>query len=60
MYRITDLTLDEIVANGMSDIVIAYETLQLLEANEPTHTYHIESYTTSTVKPGFGRDPDLH
>lgn len=31
-----------------------------LQADAPTNELEIESYTQSTVKPGFGRDPDLH
>lgn len=59
-YRIYDHTDREIVANSLETQEQAYEVLTLLKLNYPAHELEIESYEIQTVKPGFGRDPDLH
>lgn len=59
-YRIYDHTDREIVANSLETQEQAYEVLELLKLNYPAHELEIESYEIQTVKPGFGRDPDLH
>jgi hypothetical protein len=60
LYRIIDETTNTIVAESMSSREHAYETLTFYTLDYPTHTFAIESYSRSSVKPGFGRDPDLH
>jgi hypothetical protein len=34
--------------------------LSMLREQYPHATYRVEDYMFSNVKPGFGRDPDLH
>ena len=58
-YRIIDIDTGEILAN-IPDQDQAFETLVLLELDHPDSRLEIESYTLSHVRPGFGRDPDLH
>lgn len=60
LYRIYDHTAHEILANAVSSHEQAQEVLHFLRLESPTHEIEIESYTQSSVKPGFGRDPDLH
>ena len=38
----------------------AYECIQQLFVVNPQEQFTIEEIEHSTVKPGFGRDPDLH
>jgi hypothetical protein len=59
-YRIWDETDNEILADKMLTYDQAHETLELLKLQYPHNTLHIETYRESSVKPGFGRDPDLH
>ena len=59
LYRIYDLDTGETVANGM-DTNQAHEMLQMYQLQYPECRFEIESYQQSSVKPGFGRDPDLH
>ena len=59
LYRIYDIDTDEMIANGM-DANQAHEMLQLYQLQYPECRFEIESYQQSSVKPGFGRDPDLH
>lgn len=59
LYRIYDIDTGEIVANGMLNSEV-YETLQMYQLQFPESRFEIESYQQSSVKPGFGRDPDLH
>lgn len=59
LYRIYDIDTGEMIANGM-DANQAHEMLQLYQLQYPECRFEIESYQQSSVKPGFGRDPDLH
>ena len=60
-YRIVDVTENRTVAESMT-LAQAHETVNFYRADYPTHKFEIESYTRniSTVRKGFGRDPDLH
>ena len=58
-YRIVIERTGEVIANNM-DNVEAHETHHFLQLDHPQEVLVIERYTVSTVKPGFGRDPDLH
>lgn len=60
LYRIYDHTTKNTLANAIPSHTQAQEVLMFLQADAPTNELEIESYTQSTVKPGFGRDPDLH
>ena len=59
-YTIKDKITDELVADQFTDKVQAYETLIMLQMQFPHKDLVIEEKQFSTVKPGFGRDPDLH
>ena len=59
-YRIVIDRTGEIVANSLNSPQEAQELLHFLQLDHPHETLSIESYPYSTVKPGFGRDPDLH
>ena len=60
-YRIIDRDeCGQILANSIPDLVQAQEILHFLKRDYPDADLEIESYTKSTVRPGFGRDPDLH
>ena len=58
-YRIIDESDNSIVAD-ISNYTQAYETLLLYSQDYPDVKFTIETYTVSSVRPGFGRDPDLH
>ena len=60
LYRIIDETTNTVVAESMSSYEHAYETLDFYMLDYPTHKFSIESYSRSSVRAGFGRDPDLH
>jgi len=60
LYRIYDHTSKTILAMGMDDYEFAQQTLELYRLENPGHELELEPYTHQTVKPGFGRDPDLH
>ena len=60
LYRIYDHTTQNTIANAIPTQAQAQEVLHFLQADAPGNTLEIEEYTQSTVKPGFGRDPDLH
>ena len=60
LYRIYDATDNEILADGISDYAQAHETVELYRLQYPHNKLEVETYTKSQVKPGFGRDPDLH
>ena len=60
LYRIYDATDNEILADGISDYAQAQETIELYRLQYPQNELEVETYTKSSVKPGFGRDPDLH
>ena len=59
-YRIYDSTDNETLADKISDEVQAQEVFTLLKLQYPENALEIETYSVSSVKPGFGRDPDLH
>ena len=60
-YRIIDTAhCGQILAESIPTQEQAQEVLHFLELDHPEIELAIESYTKSTVKPGFGRDPDLH
>ena len=59
-YRIYDRTDNETLADKIADAVQAQEVFTLLKLQYPKNELEIESYSVSSVKPGFGRDPDLH
>jgi len=58
-YRIIDGDDNSIVAQGMT-YEEATTALYFYEQDHPHTKFIIESYPVSSVKPGFGRDPDLH
>jgi len=58
-YRIVIERTGEVLANHM-DSVEAHETHHFLQLDHPEEVLVIERYTFSPVKPGFGRNPDLH
>ena len=60
LYRIYDHTTQNTIANAIPTEAQAQEVLHFLQQDAPANTLEIEQYTQSTVKPGFGRDPDLH
>jgi len=60
LYRIYDHSDKNTLANGISDYDHAWTILDFLQKDLPNNSLEIEKYTKSTVKPGFGRDPDLH
>ena len=60
LYRIYDHTQKETVANGIDSYEFALQTLELYRLELPGHELELEPYVHNTVKPGFGRDPDLH
>ena len=60
-YRIIDTNrCGQILAQGITDYDQAQEVLHFLQLDHPECDLAIESYQVSSVKPGFGRDPDLH
>lgn len=60
LYRIVDVNTNTTVADSIEDYDFARETLHFYTLDYPNTRFEIESYTRNTVKPGFGRDPDLH
>lgn len=60
-YRIIDRDrCGQILANAIPTHAQAEEVLHFLQKDYPELDLQIESYERSTVKRGFGRDPDLH
>jgi len=59
-WHIIDARTKEVVVEKLLDLVQANETLQILQIQNPDTEYEIVETQHSTVKPGFGRDPDLH
>jgi hypothetical protein len=59
-YRIIDETTNTIVAESISSYEHAFETLGFYQKDYPKNKFSIESYSRSSVRAGFGRDPDLH
>ena len=60
LYRIYDHTQKETLANGIDNYEFALQTLELYTLEFPGNELELETYAKNTVKPGFGRDPDLH
>jgi hypothetical protein len=60
LYRIYDHTTLNTLANAIPTLEQAQEVKHFLQMDAPNNELEIESYTQSSVKPGFGRDPDLH
>ena len=61
LYRIIDtLRCGQILANAIPTYDQAFEILTFLKRDHPECDLEIESYQQSAVRPGFGRDPDLH
>lgn len=59
-YRIVDVDSGEILANSLLNMEEADQMLHFLQLDHPNSSLEIEHYMVSQVKPGFGRDPDLH
>ena len=59
-WHIIDARTKEVVVEKLLDLSQANETLQILQQQNPHVEYAITQTEHSTVKPGFGRDPDLH
>jgi len=60
-YRIIDTDrCGQILAESIPTWEQAEEILHFLRLDYPDCAFEIESYNKSLVKPGFGRDPDLH
>jgi len=59
-WHIIDARTREVVVDKLLDVSQANETLQMLQLQNPHAEYEIIETQHSTVKPGFGRDPDLH
>ena len=59
-WHIIDARTKEVVVGKLLDLSQANETLQILQLQNPHAQYEITQTEHSTVKPGFGRDPDLH
>jgi len=60
-YRVIDNSrCGQILANAVPTQEQAQEILHFLQKDYPSADLEIESYQQSTVRPGFGRDPDLH
>ena len=60
LYRIYDRTTKNTLANAIPTLEQATEVLYFLQQDAPANELEIESYTKSAIKPGWGRDPDLH
>lgn len=59
-YRIIIASSGETVANSLPTKEIASEVLHFKQLDYPTQGLEIESYSVSQIRPGLGRDPDLH
>lgn len=59
-FQIKDKQSDEIVVDRLLDLTQANDTMLILKEKNPYADYEIIEKKESTVKPGFGRDPDLH
>jgi len=59
-WHIIDARTKDVVVEKLPDLVQATEALQILKLQNPNTEYEIVETQHSTVKPGFGRDPDLH
>jgi hypothetical protein len=56
-YKIYEDDVEVTVANSSEE---ANTCVECLQAQNPHKEYRIEELQVSAVKPGFGRDPDLH
>ena len=56
-YRIYEDNKEIVLASSSEE---AYTCVECLQAQNPHKEYKIEEIQVSAVKPGFGRDPDLH
>ena len=59
-WQIIDSQTQEIVVDRLLDLTQVNETLQILQSQNPHREYEVIKTEQSSVKPGFGRDPDLH
>lgn len=60
-YRVVDTgKCSQILANAIPTAEQAQEIMHFLQKDYPRADLEIESYSKSGVRPGFGRDPDLH
>lgn len=57
-YVILNSTNDETIEVDSQEE--AYSSIMLLKERNPHIEYSVEKKEISSVKPGFGRDPDLH
>lgn len=60
LYRVYDATANSTLASGIDNYEFALQTLELYRLEYPSNVIELETYTKNTVRPGFGRDPDLH
>ena len=60
VYRIYDHTEQQTLANNIDNYEFALQTLELYTLELPGHELELETYTRKPLRPGFGRDPDLH
>ena len=56
-FRILEDNKEIAVANSMEEATM---TIECWKVNNPHKQYEIQEIQVSAVKPGFGRDPDLH
>jgi hypothetical protein len=56
-YRIYEDDKEIVLASSSEE---ANTCVECLQAQNPHKEYKIEEIQVSAVKPGFGRDPDLH
>jgi len=59
-FKVVDARTQEVVVDKLLDLTQANDTMQILKEQNPNVDYEIVETQHSTVKPGFGRDPDLH
>ena len=57
-YRIIDKDNNEVeILNSVEE---ALQYIEAMRQTQPHSQYSYESFQVSNVKPGFGRDPELH
>jgi len=56
-----------VIRNSNDDVIVevdsldeVHNTIMLLKEQNPHTEYSVDEKQVSSVKPGFGRDPDLH
>jgi len=60
------ITKYRVIENGTQEICVANSpeeastVVACYQMQNPHNTYEVVEYQESSVKPGFGRDPDLH